>query len=322
MEIEREAQRNVWGASLFGRARVLDVDPESGRVQVMMGADPSEMGEAGPRSAWATPAAPQAGGFGWGDTVLVAGSSLDDLFIMAMIEPAPSSRVDCVDRAESADRSSGEGTDVEALHLDSGAHAEVVKAPGAESIRVFSEDGALLFEYDAQTRASRVDLPGDDVEFVARRGQIRFVAEKGIGFFSKAPIEMMSAKGLKLAAANAVEKTCSLLELGTRKIELKGEDFVASARRAELDIEKAEVRGRRFTTTVDKLKVIAKRSESIAETVVERAKNAYRTVSELNQLDAGRFRTRVKDLYQLRSKNAVVNARESVAIDAEKINLG
>jgi Protein of unknown function (DUF3540) len=79
--------------------------------------------------------------------------------------------------------------------------------------------------------------------------------------------------------------------------------------------EQVEVRAKRAKWMVDKL-------ETLAGTVMERAKNVYRSVEQLAQLRAGRMRTLVKDTFQFRSRNAYVKAERDYKIKADQIQLG
>lgn len=308
-------------AEFFGPARVLEVDEERGRIHVMMAAaDPSSDEPGAPRSAWAEPALSSPWRVGWGDTVLVAGQTIEDLYVIGVIgmldetSPMPQNP-DPTQKGPVAAES-------REISLRNGARAEVEVEGDSESLRVYSEEGRLLFEYDPARGRSRVDLPDGDVQFVSRRGRIDFIAARGVGFFSRESIELMSAEGVKLAAANALDKTFSVLEVGKRKIDLKSDQLEVSARRGAVEIERAEYRGGRLATTLEVVRLVAERSESVVGTAIEKAKNVYRRVEQLSQLETGRLRLLVNDLYQLKSRNAIVKADETVKIDGDKIHLG
>lgn len=305
-------------AEFFGPARVLEVDEERRRIHVMMAASDKQLEEAAaPRSAWAEPALANPWRVAWGDTVLVAGQSIDELYVIGLLGGSHSA---------SYEGDVGEkrvvGSDDREIRLDGGARAEVSGERGSETLRVYSEGGGLLFEYDPERMTSRVDLPDGDVEFVSRNGRIDFISARGVGFYSREPIELMSAEGIRLATSSAAERTCSAFEVGKGRIGLRSDRLDVSARRGEVEIGRAEYRGGRLTASLDAIKTVAGRSESVIGTVVERAKNVYRRVERLSQLETGRLRILVDDLYQLRSRNAIIRSKEAVKIDGEKIHLG
>jgi len=82
-----------------------------------------------------------------------------------------------------------------------------------------------------------------------------------------------------------------------------------------LDAERVEVRAKRARWIVDKL-------ETLAGTLMERAKNVYRSVEQLAQLRAGRMRTLVEETSHFRSRNAYVKAERDYKINADQIHLG
>jgi hypothetical protein len=71
-----------------------------------------------------------------------------------------------------------------------------------------------------------------------------------------------------------------------------------------------------------KISFTACRLETLADTVVSKAKNVYRTVEELTQLQTGRLRTLVKGSWLAKSKNAFLKADEDFKVDGEQIHLG
>ena len=64
------------------------------------------------------------------------------------------------------------------------------------------------------------------------------------------------------------------------------------------------------------------RLESRVGTLVERATNAFRQVTDMHQLKAGRLRTLVKGAMQLKTAHATIKTREEIYIDGKQIHLG
>jgi len=71
-----------------------------------------------------------------------------------------------------------------------------------------------------------------------------------------------------------------------------------------------------------KISFVAHRLETLAETVVSKAKNVYRSVEQLTQLQTGRLRTLVKGSWHASSKNAFLKAEEDFKVDGDQIHLG
>ncbi|MDH5257143.1 MAG: DUF3540 domain-containing protein [Gammaproteobacteria bacterium] len=64
------------------------------------------------------------------------------------------------------------------------------------------------------------------------------------------------------------------------------------------------------------------RLETTTDTLVENAKNVYRTVKELTQLRTGRNRTFVEETYQLNADKVLLKSENDVKVKADKIHLG
>lgn len=78
---------------------------------------------------------------------------------------------------------------------------------------------------------------------------------------------------------------------------------------------KVEIRGKEIALRADKV-------ETVAKTVFERCRSAYRWVKETVQTRAGRMRTVVDGHSTLRAERIVETAEKDVKIDGEKIHLG
>ena len=77
-----------------------------------------------------------------------------------------------------------------------------------------------------------------------------------------------------------------------------------------------------FDACVDCARTVARRIETLATTVIERAQNTYRKVEGLAQLRAGRMRTLVDATYHIKSKKTYLRADTDVKIDGKRIHLG
>jgi len=296
---------DIPGTLYVGPARVLEVDDEGGRIHVLVNAtgdDPA--GPEGAWKAWARPALPYEWDLALGDTVLAAGEPTEGLFVVGVLN------------ARARPEAHRE------ILLDSGAKAAVGGPPGDQRLQVFSAGGEIIFEHDPATGRSRVGVPAGDLEIVTPEGNIDFIAARGVRFFSREPIQMRSLEGIEMAVADAGSEELSSLDLRPGRVALRGTELGVSARKGEVRIDEADVAGRRLSGAIANVKLAMGRCETVVETVVEKARNAYRTVAELTQLKTGRMRTLVDETYQLRSKTALLKAREDVKIDGEKIHLG
>ncbi len=297
-ELERTAH--------LGPARVLEVREGEGLIQVLVQPSGEESGgQGGGWKGWARSALPCPCELGWGDTVLVAGEQGEAVYVVGVLEAQARTRT-------------GRGE----LVLASGARAEVDGPPGAERLKVLSARGELIFEHDPLTGRSRVGVPAGDLEIVTPDGNIDFIAARGVRFFAKDAIEMKSLSGIDMAVADAESEILSSLDLRPGRVGLRGTELALTARRGELRIDETEVAGRRLHGAIANVTLAMDRCETMVGTLVEKARNVYRTVAELTQLRTGRLRTLVRDTYQLRSRTALLRADQDFKVDGEKIHLG
>ena len=79
---------------------------------------------------------------------------------------------------------------------------------------------------------------------------------------------------------------------------------------------------RRLRAEGEEVKLVATRLETVADRIFEKARDVYRRVESLHQLEAGRARTLVRGAFYLLGKRTYLEGEEAVKIDAERIDLG
>lgn len=80
--------------------------------------------------------------------------------------------------------------------------------------------------------------------------------------------------------------------------------------------------GRGLKIQSPKVRVVTRQWSVLAERAVERFQSAAREVEKTFRLRVGEFLHRVRGAYRVRAGRIVETAREEVAIDGKKINLG
>jgi hypothetical protein len=70
------------------------------------------------------------------------------------------------------------------------------------------------------------------------------------------------------------------------------------------------------------VRLVAEKLETVAGSIMEKAKNVYRSTENLSQHRAGRIRMLIDSSFHLKSRTSVLKSSESVKVDAENINLG
>ena len=208
------------------------------------------------------------------------------------------------------------------LVMQCGAKAEVTGPPDREKLQVFSKHGGLIFEYDSITGKSRLEIPEGDLEISTCSGNIEFFSEKEISFFSKQSIKMESSQGIHMVTSDAANENLAAISLGSKKIGMNSPEIDINSQRCDIQIEETRYTGNKFSGRIKNIKLLMERLDSAACTVIEKAKNIYKTVEELTQLRTGRMRTIVNTTWQVKSKKAFLKAEEDFKVKGEKIHLG
>ncbi|MDH4267415.1 MAG: DUF3540 domain-containing protein [Deltaproteobacteria bacterium] len=170
------------------------------------------------------------------------------------------------------------------IALSGGTYATTTGPPWTQKLRILSNRNELLFEYDEETNKARVNLESGDLEFVTHNGNISFTSG--------------------------------------REILLQGQSVGVRAQRGDFQVEETTYTGKKLLGKIDGVKLIAERIETAAQSLIEKAKNVYRTVEQLSQLKTGRMRTLVNSTFHFKAKKAFLKAEEDYKIKAEKIHLG
>jgi hypothetical protein len=117
------------------------------------------------------------------------------------------------------------------------------------------------------------------------------------------------------------EKGSICLE-AAKNIKLNSPQFTLETTKGEFNIADASYQGLRLGASIAQSKVFIGKLNTTVGRLIEKAKNVYRQVDNLNQLKAGRMRTLIKGSYHLKGESINQKADKDVRIDGNKINLG
>ena len=235
------------GIPYFGSAKVVGYDPQKNTVNVKAQLLGSE------RRVQARLAVLHPNPLTADDEVLIAGSHLNDMYVIGVIS-SPAARCEAV------------------IKTNTGAYAALSDSASStdKTIQVYSPRNELLFEYDPAREHAIVNVPKGNLELRTEDGDIR------------------------LSSAKAVRINTQCIEMNSNKLN-------------------ANVGYARF---------VFDRLETVVDTLVEQAKNVYRTVAQLTQLRTGRMRTLVDETYQFKANKAFFKSEDDFKIKGEKIHLG
>ncbi|MBN2515586.1 MAG: DUF3540 domain-containing protein [Deltaproteobacteria bacterium] len=114
-----------------------------------------------------------------------------------------------------------------------------------------------------------------------------------------------------------------------RKLDLKGHDIVLDSKKLDLRSEsgKASISdftflGRVFHGDIDAVKIVSKTVTSITGRLIQKARESYRWIENLEQIKVGRLRCIARESLYMKGKRSSLMAETKVKIDGEKIHLG
>jgi hypothetical protein len=191
----------------------------------------------------------------------------------------------------------------------SGAAAVLRGGEGEERLEVRDANDRVLFELDTVTGRAVVRAPSGNLALEAPDGDIELIARGAV---------RCRGQRVELRA----EADGAALTLGRDLAELTARGITVAAARADLLLAETKLVGARVAAHMRDAKLVAERVETAAERLFERARNVYRKVEELHQLEAGRTRTVVREGHVVKAGHAILQATEEVSIDGERIHLG
>lgn len=279
---------------LFGAAEVMEQDADLNRVRVRT-LNSWDEHEGWAQLAVANAFAPQVG-----DQVLVAGDLPDDLYVIGCLSPPAPQR----------------------LISSGGVYAELGRtSAGDETVRVMSPANQLLFEVNPVTGATKLTIPAGTLELDAVHGDLVLRAGGTVRVEGQ-KVELRARFKLAMVVSNQLASVTTWFRMLPERLQFGSDQIELSARNAEVKASSVDVTGETMKLHADKFQLKARSAETTAETVIEKAGNVYRTVRELAQLQAGRFRTLVSGISHFRSKRAYFSSEETFHIDGDQVNLG
>lgn len=183
--------------------------------------------------------------------------------------------------------------------------AGVVVARRAVSCLVEPEEGdrVLVAEVDGEEfwLLAVLERDGGGALRVAPEGDLELRLSRG-------RFSVAAQEGIDLATGGDVAVAAGSLDVHTD--------------RARVTAGELEYLGATVSAELERLKVFAIRCEELYETLSQRVKRSYRTVSERDQLRAEQIDYAARENLSLHGENAIVTARELVKLDGEQIHLG
>ncbi|MBI4702365.1 MAG: DUF3540 domain-containing protein [Deltaproteobacteria bacterium] len=200
-----------------------------------------------------------------------------------------------------------------AIELPDGAVARLEQ--GALELR--DPQGRLLLRY----RAGEAELCAPQGDFTLAAPQGRVVLRAASDIELDAPRDLRQHAGERIELRLGREQEPSV-QLDRERAELRSPEVAVRAGRARVDATEATVAARTIHTVAERLAQRVQRYELSAGRLLEHSREAFYEVADLLQIRAGRMRTLVERLFELRSRRTAMVSEQETRVDGKKVLLG
>lgn len=234
------------------------------------------------------------------DEVLVAGEDPNHLYIIGVIRTASPS-----------------GHRPVKVEIDRGAHA-IVKE---KQLSVFSDQGELIFEYMPSKGRSRVWVESGSLKVDAPSGDLSLSSGSALCLQAEdVQIKGHSSVNIEVKKPNGFAG--SAVSLQNQRLQMNAPELRAAAQRGHWHIQDTRYIGKTGIVCMGHLQLFTDKLETLAQSVVEKAKDIFRTVTHLYQVRAKRKRSSVETTYHVKAKDMFFKSDEDFKVRGDQIHLG
>lgn len=207
------------------------------------------------------------------------------------------------------------------IRLSDGTMVKIDRSGADESLKLYSRTRELLIDYRSGTGTMTVAAASGNMAFSAPNGSIAFNSGKGIDL-NASHVAVNADTDLRIGVQDSSGNPGPALSMRDRKMELTAPVFDLSAQRAQLFLQETQIAGKKLLGRIGSVQLVARKIESAADTVMAKARNVYRTISELSQLKARRQRTLIEKTSHMKAQKTIMKSETDFKVKAEKIHLG
>ncbi|MCC7535177.1 MAG: DUF3540 domain-containing protein [Deltaproteobacteria bacterium] len=182
---------------------------------------------------------------------------------------------------------------------------------GAAVFRLLDPAGKLVLEHRPAEGRTVLFAPAGDLELRAPAGALKLGARDGV--------QIQSPRHVHIDAGT---EHASSVHLDGSTLTARAEDLDVHAGVASLTATDARLAARTLATAAELVRHVAGVAEVSAIRVVERFRDVYREVEDLQQTRAGRVRTAVQATFHLVAGRAFLKGERDVKVRGAKIHLG
>jgi hypothetical protein len=197
------------------------------------------------------------------------------------------------------------------------AHATVID----RKLEVYSDQGELVFEYQPSEGTARVHSRTGNLAVNAPHGNLSLSCDKMLHMKAEdIRIEGNSAVNLEVRKASGLPG--SSLNMGNHALQMNAPELQATAQRGLWYIQETRYVGKTVLACIDQLQLIADQMETLAQNLIEKAKDVFRTVTNCYQLNARRKRSLIETTSHTKARNIIFKSDEDFKVKGDQIHLG
>jgi phage baseplate assembly protein gpV len=208
----------------------------------------------------------------------------------------------------------------ERLYLDDGSFAKIDRGADGERLKVFNSNDEMVVDYHAATHTVNVTSESGDLALASTTGSIALHAAKDI-VLNAPQVRLDADRDLELRV-KAENGNGPALSMQNRRMQLSSPLMEITSQRVRLFFAEVKLTGKTLLGRIGDVQFVTRKIESVADTVLAKARNVYRTIAELSQLKAGRQRTLIENSSHMKARKTILKSEEDFKVKAEKIHLG
>lgn len=206
------------------------------------------------------------------------------------------------------------------LTANNGTIASLHSDEHGEKISIHNKSGLIIVEYYPETQQCHIQAPQGDLFLNAPTGSISLSSGENINLKCPGDIVIEGDNKIELRSGILFPDNAHL-SLKDNEAKLYGRKVAINAEQGDFSIVKSRLRTRSFAGKIDRARVSLSYLELLAETMHQKNKTFYQSVENLLQINAGKMRTLVRGLFNLKGKRTYLKADKDMKLKGDKIHL-
>lgn len=212
----------------------------------------------------------------------------------------------------------------EQISLGAGAYAVAVNTPGtavAGALEVYDGSGKLVLRYDPESAQVHLGFSTTTLSVDSRNGDTRLQSAGKLTLQGK-DVEVVGERSAVVGVRGALGQMGASVVVGAHRLALLTKRLDVRAAREHREVEHSNTTAQSVSVTAERISHQATKLETIAQTMLTKAKEAFTYVEGESRVEANRATWKVAQTLWFRSKRTFLKCDKDVNIDGEKVNLG